>query len=302
MGRRKGDDIDGIILLDKPYGLSSNQALQKVRWLFNAKKAGHTGSLDPMATGLLPICFGRSTKICQYLLNSDKAYIAIMQLGVSTTTGDKEGDELEVKSVPDIDEKKLNSIVENFSGKLTQVPPMYSALKHKGKPLYEYARAGIVIPREEREIIIHKLDILDFDAELSQLKIYVSCSKGTYIRTLSEDIGKMLGVPAHLVYLHRVQCGIFKEEQMKTLKNLTVISEASNKYAAILEVETAFLDAEIVKLNNEEYRLFRDTGKWMNVALGLNGVKRLYLDGLFKGIAEFNQGAVIKKQWFDTTE
>ncbi len=185
--------VNGIILLDKPRGLTSNAALQKVRWLLNAEKAGHTGSLDPLATGVLPLCFGEATKFSQYLLDADKGYETLMQLGVTTTTGDAEGEVLERRAA-EVSREQLEEALPRFRGEISQVPPMYSALKRDGQPLYKLARAGEVVEREARSVTIARLELLSLEADRARLAI--SCSKGTYIRVLVEDIGRMLGCGA----------------------------------------------------------------------------------------------------------
>lgn len=199
--RRK---VDGVLLLDKPQGLSSNTALQIARRLLNAEKAGHTGTLDPMATGLLPLCFGEATKFSGHLLNADKTYLATLKLGQTTTTGDAEGELLESRPV-NISPQQIEDALAALRGAITQIPPMYSALKRDGKPLYEYARAGIELERAPREVVIHALSLLVIRDE--SLDIEVRCSKGTYIRTLAEDIGKALGCGAHLTALRRTETG-----------------------------------------------------------------------------------------------
>lgn len=197
--RRK---VDGVLLLDKPQGLSSNTALQIARRLLNAEKAGHTGTLDPMATGLLPLCFGEATKFSSELLDADKAYEATLKLGVTTTTADAEGEVLKTREVA-VTQAMLEAALAKFTGPISQVPPMYSALKRDGKPLYEYARAGVELEREARNVVIHKLELLEWQGD--EVRIAVDCSKGTYIRTLAEDIGEVLGCGAHLIALRRTR-------------------------------------------------------------------------------------------------
>jgi len=202
MSKTKWRPVDGIVLLDKPIGLSSNQALQRVRRLFRAARAGHTGALDPLATGMLPLCLGEATKFSQFLLDADKRYITCIQLGKGTTTGDREGDVLTDLPVPELTDEALESVLNRFRGEIEQIPPMYSALKHEGKPLYEYARQGIVIERKRRQVTIADLTLVSRTADT--LTLDIRCSKGTYIRTVGEDIGEMLGCGAHLHSLHRV--------------------------------------------------------------------------------------------------
>lgn len=210
-------NVSGIILLDKPQGFTSNAALQKVRWLLNAEKAGHTGSLDPLATGVLPLCFGEATKFSQYLLDSDKAYETVMQLGVTTTTADAEGDVLREREVT-VGQANIEAVLPGFRGAIEQVPPMYSALKRDGQPLYKLARAGEVVEREARSVTIGSLELLA--VENTRATLAVQCSKGTYIRTLVEDIGEQLGCGAYVAQLRRTQAGPFTLAQTVTLEAL----------------------------------------------------------------------------------
>lgn len=219
--------VNGVLVLDKPLGMSSNQALQKVRWLINAEKAGHTGSLDPLATGVLPLCFGEATKFSQYLLDADKAYETVAQLGVTTTTGDAEGEVLEQREVT-AGREAIEAVLPRFRGDIEQVPPMYSALKKDGQPLYKLARAGEVVEREARSVTIARLDLLAFESPRATLA--VSCSKGTYVRTLVEDIGRELGCGAHVAALRRTQAGPFQLHQSVTLEELErVHAEGGNE-------------------------------------------------------------------------
>lgn len=219
MSRRKsGLNIHGVVLLDKPVGISSNRALQKVRGIFQAKKAGHTGSLDPFATGMLPICLGEASKTAAFMLEAGKTYRATARLGEATTTGDIEGELIQTCPVPDINAQDLRQVLAGFVGDIKQVPPMFSALKHEGKPLYEYARAGIEIDRPARPVTIHELNLIEWQSPT--LVFEVSCSKGTYIRTLGEDIAKALNSCAHLVSLRRTSVEPFANHQMVTLEQL----------------------------------------------------------------------------------
>ena len=220
--------VHGVLLLDKPLGLSSNQALQKAKWLLRADKAGHTGTLDPLATGVLPLCFGAATKFSQLQLDADKTYEAVLLLGQKTSTADAEGEVIQTRPVPPITPELLQVMTERFTGPLAQVPPMYSALKKDGKALYEYARKGIEVEREARHITIFKLNMTlahDLRAPVA-IKMIVSCSKGTYIRTLGEDIGEALGCGAHLGSLRRIETGGFLAAQCVTLAALEAMSEA----------------------------------------------------------------------------
>jgi len=214
--------IHGVLLLDKPIGLSSNDALQKAKWLLRAEKAGHTGTLDPLATGLLPLCFGAATKFAQVSLDSDKRYTATLQLGQTTITGDAEGEVVETREVSVTPEQVLSACAAH-SGPIEQLPPMHSALKHEGKALYEYARQGIEIERQPRAVTIHSITVLDWQGSLLVLDVH--CSKGTYIRTLAEDIGRMLGCGAHLAALRRTASGPLSVEQAITLEQLTALTE-----------------------------------------------------------------------------
>ena len=209
--------VHGVLVLDKPRGFSSNAALQKVRWLLNAEKAGHTGSLDPLATGVLPLCFGEATKFSQYLLDADKGYSTVAQLGVTTTTGDAEGEVLERRTV-DVDEAVIQAALPAFRGQIEQIPPMYSALKRDGQPLYKLARAGEVVEREARSVTIARLELLALQEDRATLE--VACSKGTYVRTLVEDLGARLGCGAHVAELRRTQAGPFGLAQAISLDEL----------------------------------------------------------------------------------
>ncbi len=225
--------ISGVFLLNKPLGISSNAALQKVRWLYRAQKAGHTGALDPLASGLLPICLGEATKFSHYLLDSTKRYQTTIFLGHSTTTGDIEGEILQQQAVPILTQQDIQNALNQFVGQILQVPPMYSALKKQGRPLYELARQGIEIEREARPIEIYAIELLDFDA--TSLTLDITCSKGTYIRVLGEDIAKALGTYGHLTYLHRIQTGHFNLMPEYTIDYLESLSE-SEREALLLPV------------------------------------------------------------------
>lgn len=215
--KKPRDLVNGVLLLDKPVGFSSNDALIKAKRVLNAKKAGHTGTLDPFATGLLPLCFGEATKFSQDLLESDKTYLATVHLGITTTTGDTEGEAVETKPV-DVTLDQIEAALARYRGPILQTPPMYSALKRDGKALYEYAREGIVLEREARPVTIHALTLVAYDAPF--LKIAVTCSKGTYVRVLGEDIGAALGCGAHLNALRRTEVGPLTIEGMITLDDL----------------------------------------------------------------------------------
>ncbi len=250
--KRVREPVHGVLLLDKPVGLSSNDALIKVKRLFNAQKAGHTGTLDPFATGLLPLCFGEATKFSQDLLEADKTYQTIVHLGVSTTTGDTEGEIVESLSV-DVTEEQIHAALAQFRGDILQTPPMYSALKRDGKPLYEYARAGITLEREARPVTIHSLDFVSYDAPY--LTLNVCCSKGTYIRVLGEDIGKVLSCGAHLKALRRTQVGHLILEKSITLEALGEIEE-TDRLALLAPVDALLSSFPRLDLTEELAKRF----------------------------------------------
>lgn len=242
--------VHGVLLLDKPLGLSSNQALQKAKWLLRADKAGHTGTLDPLATGVLPLCFGAATKFSQIQLDADKTYEAVLLLGLKTTTGDAEGDVIETRPVPDITPELLEKLTAQFTGPIAQIPPMYSALKKDGKALYEYARKGEEVEREARNIMIYQLNMAvtqDLRAPAA-IKIIVKCSKGTYIRTLGEDIGEAIGCGAHLGSLRRIETGGFSSDQCISLSDLEALDEAGRD-ARLLPPQSLVADYPSVTLD-----------------------------------------------------
>ncbi|NIG62119.1 MAG: tRNA pseudouridine(55) synthase TruB [Serratia symbiotica] len=230
--RRRGRDIHGVLLLDKPQGLSSNDALQKVKRLYNANRAGHTGALDPLATGMLPICLGEATKFSQFLLNSDKRYRVIAKLGQRTDTSDADGQVVQQRPVS-FTQALLDMVLDNFRGDLRQVPSMYSALKYQGKKLYEYARQGIEVPREARSITVYQLQAVRCEGDELELEIY--CSKGTYIRTIIDDLGELLGCGAHVVYLRRLQVATYPIERMVTLEQLNALLSQAIALDALLD-------------------------------------------------------------------
>lgn len=245
--------VNGVLLLDKPQGLSSNTALQKARRLYRAEKAGHTGVLDPLATGLLPVCFGEATKFAQYLLDADKAYTATLKLGEASSTGDAEGEIID-RARADISPAEFQTACAALTGSIRQVPPMFSALKHEGKPLYEYARKGIVIERKARDITIYAIDIQAFDAP--QAVIDVRCSKGTYIRTLSEDIAKHIGTFAHLTALRRTETAGFTIAQTHSLEALEALSEAERD-ALLLPCDVLVQHLPKITLDNEAIKMLK---------------------------------------------
>jgi len=223
--RRRGRDVHGVLLLDKPQGVSSNDVLQKVKRIFNANRAGHTGALDPLATGMLPICLGEATKFSQYLLDSDKRYRVIARLGERTDTSDADGNVVQTRPV-NFTQAELDTALESFRGETLQVPSMFSALKHQGRPLYEYARQGIEIAREPRPITVYELQFIRWEGD--ELELEIHCSKGTYIRTIIDDLGEKLGCGAHVIMLRRVQVARYPYERMVTLEQLNgLLAEAT---------------------------------------------------------------------------
>nr|WP_246562497.1 tRNA pseudouridine(55) synthase TruB [Rickettsiella endosymbiont of Dermanyssus gallinae] len=247
--------INGILLLDKPQGITSNQALQTVKRLFAAKKAGHTGSLDPLATGLLPLCFGEATKFSQFLLEADKSYWVSARLGIKTKTGDAEGGVIEERAIPSSCFDQLESVLSTFRGPILQIPPMFSALKFKGKPLYELARQGITVERSAREVTVHALTLLGTTADSIELEI--KCTKGTYIRTLIEDIGEALGCGAYVQGLRRLSVGNYNETGMISLQQLEAFTqEERDRY--LLPLDSLLHTWPCIKLSQAAvYYLYR---------------------------------------------
>ena len=276
-------DISGVILLDKPLGFSSNQALQKIKYLLQAEKAGHTGSLDPLASGLLPLCFGEATKFSHYLLDADKSYRALVQLGATTTTGDAEGEVLVSRPV-DVIEAQLKKVLNDFIGDIKQTPPMYSALKHQGKALYEYARDGVDIERAARDVTIYQIDFHGFQNH--QLDITVACSKGTYIRTLAEDIGAALGCGAHLAGLRRLTAGHFKLEDAITVEAFEAMT-LEQRDACLLPPDATIATLPMVTIDaDSEFYLLRGQSVW-KANLNIQGSFRVYNEqGVFLGLGE----------------
>ena len=281
--KRPKRHVNGVLLLDKPSGISSNQALQQAKRLFQAAKAGHTGNLDPLATGLLPICFGEATKFSSFLLDAEKTYRAIIKLGVTTTTGDAEGEVLSVAEV-DVTVEKIRDVLKHLTGEISQMPPMYSALKYQGKPLYEYARAGVAIERKTRNITIYSIEMQDFRQD--ELEIIVHCSKGTYIRTLAEDIGAALGCGAHLLFLRRLSTGHFSLDHAKTLEQLDGMS-MSERDECLLEADASINDLPKVTLDETSaFYLMQGQKVWKPGAIPA-GLFRLYgPQNKFLGVGE----------------
>ena len=250
---RSKRDINGILLLDKPWDISSNGALQRVKRLFGARKAGHTGNLDVLATGLLPICFGEATKVCAFLLDADKSYASEFQLGAVTSTGDSEGEIIRRGSLAGVDRAAIVLALAGFHGAIEQVPPMYSALKRGGQPLYKLARQGIEVERKPRKVVISQIDMVGFSGD--RLTIEVTCSKGTYIRTLAEDIGDVLGCGAHVHSLRRLGAGPFTVDDALSLEQIREIADSDDRYEELdkrlLSTDTALVDLPGVHLTDD---------------------------------------------------
>ena len=287
--------LDGVLLLDKPIGLSSNDALIRAKRLYLAKKAGHTGTLDPLASVLLPLCFGEATKFSQDLLEADKTYEATMRLGVRTTTGDAEGEAAETRDVS-CDEAAVIDAMARFRGDIVQIPPMYSALKRDGKPLYEYARAGQVVEREGRQVTIHVLDLIA--CALPDVTFRVTCSKGTYVRTLAEDIGEALGCGAHLVALRRTGVGALTLEHAVTLDALSDTTEPARDAwlqpvdALLSTFPEVQLDAEAARRFLHGQRLRLDELAISQDVLKQSPRMRVYGEGRLLGVAKAGDGVL----------
>ena len=290
--RKPRDLVDGVLLLDKPVGLSSNDALIKAKRVLNAKKAGHTGTLDPFATGLLPLCFGEATKFSQDLLEADKTYEATVHLGIMTNTGDTEGEAIETLPV-DVTLEQIEAALARFRGPIQQVPPMYSALKRDGKALYEYAREGITLEREARPVTIHALSLVDYQAPF--LKIHVTCSKGTYVRVLGEDIGAALGCGAHLNALRRIEVGALDVTGMITLDALLAHPDPLSLLRPVDALLSTFpsidLTAELARRFLQGQRLA--LGKEDVAVPQQQGRVRIYQDGRLLGTGQLGEYAIL---------
>ena len=273
--------VDGVLLLDKPIGLTSNDALQKARRLFSAAKGGHTGTLDPLATGLLPLCFGEATKFSADLLDADKTYEAIVKLGITTDTGDAEGAVIATAPV-NVAESDVFRVLPQFTGDIQQIPPMHSALKRNGRPLYELARQGIEVEREARAVTIYAIDCLGFSGD--SLTLRVACSKGTYIRVLASDIGQALGCGAHLIGLRRTVVGDLDLANAVTLAELEALDEAG-RAGRLQPVDALLLSLPVVTVEGEAAERFRH-GNPVDLPDGLSGKIRIYADGRLIGVGE----------------
>lgn len=304
--RTFGRNVNGILLLNKATGISSNDALQQVKSIYNANKAGHTGALDPLATGMLPICLGEATKFSQYLLESDKSYVVTAQLGVRTDTSDSDGEIIEqheVKATRDEIDQALNQ----FRGDIMQVPSMYSALKYQGKPLYAYAREGITIERQARAITVFEFKILDYTDDY-KLKMYVHCSKGTYVRTLVDDLGQVLGCGATVIQLDRVQVANYPTDQMVTIEQLQNIYDdcVENSIVPKNKLDLLLLPIDSVvsympKVSISVHvlpKLMNGQSLKMSMSLENNTMVRIYLESndLFLGVGEYLNGEILPRK------
>lgn len=294
--RKSGLDLSGILLLDKATGVSSNHALQQVRRLFNANKAGHTGSLDPLATGLLPLCFGEATKISGMMLDDDKRYLVSISLGTMTDTGDLEGQIISEMAVPQLSQSLIESAIAQFLGPIDQVPPMYSALKHQGKKLYELARQGQIIERPARPVTIHAIQLLGFDA--GTLHLDVSCSKGTYIRSLAEDLSHALGTCGTVSHLRRTEAGPFRLDQAITLDDLVNLTESA-RLERLLPVDLPLQHIPVITLDQLQAQAIQQ-GQQITVISALTGSVRIYADECFLGLGELSiNGKLAPKRIFN---
>jgi tRNA pseudouridine55 synthase len=292
--RKRGLDIHGVVLLDKPVGITSNRALQKVRGIFQARKAGHTGSLDPFASGMLPICLGEASKTAAFMLAARKKYRATARLGEMTTTGDTEGEVIQTCQVPDTDAENLVQSLQAFVGDIEQVPPMYSALKHEGKPLYEYARAGIEIERPARPVTIHAIDLVEWQSP--RLSFDVHCSKGTYIRTLAEDIAKAMGSCAHLIQLRRTSVEPFESYPMVSLQQLQDAKDHGGLEEFLLSVDVGLPDWPKIELDPDQHAKFMHGNHFLFSAEGVPvGKVRVYgPDENLLGLADLSDANVVQ--------
>ncbi len=299
MGRRKnkGRDISGVLLLDKPQGCSSNHILQKVKRLFGAAKAGHTGSLDPLATGMLPICLGEATKISAFLLDSDKRYRLACQLGVSTNTGDAEGEVIDTQDATAITEQDILAVLPEFIGEIEQVPPMFSALKHNGERLYNLARKGIEVERKPRTITIYNIDYISLTTDEKQriiLELDVECSKGTYVRTLAEDIAKKLDCCAHITALRRLSVGPYSGD-MVTIDDLIALAEEGQDAldACLQPIDSGVADWPDVRLGSDAAFYVRQGQPVLVPHAPTEGWVRIYDQSHFLGLGEIQDDGLV---------
>ena len=294
---RKGLPIDGMLLLDKPHGISSNRALQQLKFLMNAQKAGHTGSLDPIATGLLPLCFGHCTKISNMFLDSDKRYTVKIKLGETTDSGDSEGEILSTRDIMFTD-SDLEQALKSFVGKLKQIPPMYSALKRNGQPLYKLARQGIEVKREPRDVRVFELNQLNRTTDTLELDVW--CSKGFYVRSLAMDLGETLGCGGHVVELRRTAVGNFTIDQAKTIEQVEEIEQLDERHNLLIATDQALLHLPKIDLDKESTENICYGRPIRGVNLPNTGLARLYSDqNKFLGLGEISdQGTIAPKRLF----
>lgn len=296
--RKKGRNLTGIILLDKPAGITSNKALQQVKTLFNAQKAGHTGSLDPIATGLLPICLGEATKISQFLLSADKTYLAGIKLGIKTSSGDADGETIQTRPVNVKNLAQIEGVLQKYKGDIDQIPPMHSAIKKNGVPLYKLAHQGIVVEREPRTVTIFDLQLVSFEGD--HLQIRVHCSKGTYIRTLADDIGEDLGCGAHINLLRREHVGPFRGESMYTMEQLESLAEQGFDVLdkVLLPIDQGLMQWPEVNLTGDMAFYVQQGQPVFVPKVKETGLVRLYLnDQEFLGVGEIlDDGRVAPKR------
>jgi len=299
LGRRKnkGRDISGVLLLDKPQGCSSNHILQKVKRLFGAAKAGHTGSLDPLATGMLPVCLGEATKISAFLLDSDKRYRLACQLGVSTNTGDAEGEVIDTQDATAITEQDILAVLPEFIGEIEQVPPMFSALKHNGERLYDLARKGIEVERKPRTITIYNIDYISLRTDEQQriiLELDVECSKGTYVRTLAEDIAKKLDCCAHITALRRLSVGPYSDDMVTIDELITLAEEGQDALDACLQpIDSGVADWPDVRLGSDAAFYVRQGQPVLVPHAPTEGWVRIYDQSHFLGLGEIQDDGLV---------
>ena len=304
MARKNARPVNGILLLDKPLEVSSNGILQRVRWLYQAQKAGHTGALDPMASGLLPICFGEATKFSQFLLDTDKTYLVTAHFGVRTSTSDAEGEVISEKPVSH-SLAELEQAMQGFRGDILQVPTMFSALKYQGQPLYRYARQGIEVPREARPISIFRFELLKHSDKTADFLVH--CSKGTYIRTLIDDLGEALGCGAHVAALHRTQVGPFTAEQMISPAQLDALAEPchqSGDFSAmdnlLLPLDAGITAMPAVQLTAAEQHRLQHGQSCQLQQPDISAIKLLGPDQVFFGIGQIEQGVLSSRRLLNT--
>jgi len=289
--QRRGRPIDGILVLDKPEGMSSNRALQVAKRLYGAAKAGHTGSLDPMATGVLPLCFGEATKFSQFLLDADKAYHSTFVLGAATDTGDAEGEVLQTLDAAHISEQQVAAALEAFRGEIEQVPSMFSAIKHRGQPLYKLARQGVEVERKARRVVIKQLDLLAFrGGPRAEVDIFLECSKGTYVRSVAEDLGRALGCGAHVASLRRSRAGPFSladSVSLGALEALKANGQEAQMDALLLPADAAVKTLPLVRLSESGGFYIRQGQPVQVPNAPRDGMVRVALEsGEFLGVGE----------------